>query len=145
MTEDHGPGDHVMVTVDPARNCGSPSLSRRMVPLPAVLGLLLAGELLAVVRDEHDLTEAEARVVEALAEVVRELSSPEADQDRLVTALDSVASWCHQVADGHSMAVDAYAHMPDVQTDQEKWAAAYAEAARLVRGLVPKTPRKGGQ
>ena len=66
-----GLGHHVLVTVDGARNCGSASISRRMVPLYAPLGLLLAGDTEETVREEYDLTEAELRLVAALAEEVR--------------------------------------------------------------------------
>lgn len=76
------PGHHVMVTVDPARNMGSASITRAMVPLYAPMGLLLAGDTEAVVREEYNLTEGELRLVAALTEDVRGfLAEREANED----------------------------------------------------------------
>lgn len=138
MADDHGPGDHVMVTVDPARNGGSASLSRRMVPLPAALGLLLAGEPLATVRDEYDLTEAEGRVVEALAELVRELSAPAAERDYLTAALDELVAYARRRADGHRMGAESHSSIQaEIADEQTQWVRAFTAVASLVRGLNP--------
>lgn len=63
-----GPGHHVLVTVDEARNNGRASISRGMVPIWSPAGLLRAGDPVSVVREEFGLTEPEAAVVAALVE-----------------------------------------------------------------------------
>lgn len=66
--DDMGPGHHVLVTVDEARNNGRASITRSMVPIWSPAGLLRAGDPVEVVREEFDLTEAEAAVIAALVE-----------------------------------------------------------------------------
>jgi DNA-binding protein YbaB len=87
---DLGPGHHVMVTVDPARNHGRVSISRGMVPIWSAAGLLWAEDPIEVVRDEYGLTEAESAVVAALAEDFQDLCAqhqppPDADACRVET------------------------------------------------------------
>lgn len=83
-----GPGHHVVVTVDPARNHGRVSISQGMVPIWAAAGLLWAEDPIGVVRDEYGLTETEAAVVAALAEDFQDLCAqhqppPDADACRV--------------------------------------------------------------
>jgi uncharacterized protein (DUF433 family) len=70
-----GPGHHAMVTVDEARNHGRASITRRMVPIWSPVGLLRAGDPVEVIREEFDLTEAEAAVVAALGEDLADLAT----------------------------------------------------------------------
>jgi uncharacterized protein (DUF433 family) len=76
-----GPGHHAMVTVDEARNHGRASITRRMVPIWSPVGLLRAGDPVEVIREEFDLTEAEAAVVAALGEDLADLARVGAEQD----------------------------------------------------------------
>jgi len=80
------PGHHVQVTVDPRRNHGRASISRSMVPIWSPAGLLWAGDPVEVIRDEFDLTAAEAVVVAALADDFRDLT--EGDDDPAPTEAD---------------------------------------------------------
>lgn len=70
-----GPGQHAMVTVDPARNHGRASITRRMVPIWSPAGLLRAGDPVEVIREEFDLTEAEAAVIAALVDDFADLAT----------------------------------------------------------------------
>jgi uncharacterized protein (DUF433 family) len=76
-TERPGPGDHVLVTVDPQRNFGRVSIAHCMVPIRAAAGLLYAGEKVEAVREEYGLTAAEVAVVAALAEDFRDITGDE--------------------------------------------------------------------
>lgn len=70
-----GPGQHAMVTVDPERNHGRASITRRMVPIWSPAGLLRAGDPVEVIREEFDLTEAEAAVIAALSDDFQDLAA----------------------------------------------------------------------
>ncbi len=86
------PGHHVQVTVDPRRNHGRASISRSMVPIWSPAGLLWAGDPVEVIRDEFDLTAAEAVVVAALADDFRDLT--EGDDDPAPTERESSVNTC---------------------------------------------------
>lgn len=98
------PGHHVMVTVDPARNCGAASITRTMVPLYAAIGLLLAGDTEDIVCEEYDLTTPELRLVAALAEEVRGFlaerrSAPELSGDVVATVADALSAVRLEIGD----------------------------------------------
>lgn len=91
-TERPGPGDHVLVTVDRARNFGQASIAHCMVPIRAAAGLLYAGEPVESVREEYGLTAAEVAVVAALAEDFRDVAGDEEGGAAPPPGLDSCQS-----------------------------------------------------
>lgn len=121
-----GPGDHVLVTVDPGRNHGRVSIARGMVPIWSPAGLLRAGDPVEVIREEFDLTEAEARVIAALVDDFTDLDL--GDDNTPPPAENS----CHPevvVVDGQQEVVHVGGREP--MTDQDR--AALAELVDAAR------------
>lgn len=131
-----GPGHHVLVTVDPARNHGRASIARGMVPIWSPAGLLRAGAPMEVACEEFGLTEAEAAVVAALVDDFADLETDEDDEDSPQPELDT----CRPVriaVDGQEEIVRVHGPVPMDEQDRAALAALVAATRRHVEATKP--------